>query len=97
MLFYINIISFIVYFPSVSNFKQDPYKLLLNKQSQTNKHLQMWRDSDFMETIMFYKNYYFIENIIDILYQSRHLLHRFFQFEPTTKTPPLSEILEPMI
>ncbi len=25
---------------------------------------------------------------IDILYQSQHLLHRFFQFEPTTKTPP---------
>ena len=35
--------------------------------------------------------------LIDILYQSQHLLHRFFQFEPTTKTPPLSEILEPLI
>ena len=28
------------------------------------------------------------KKIIDILYQSKHLLHRFFQFEPTTKTPP---------
>ena len=25
---------------------------------------------------------------IDILYQNQHLLHRFFQFEPTTKIPP---------
>ncbi len=45
------------------------------------------------------ENFFYVEDeiFIDILYQSQHLLHRFFQFEPTTKTPPLSEILEPLI